>query len=203
MNDFVLELQQIMPKLQLLTMNFPKLKLVWSPGAHYTSELFHVSKTFLYAFNLMVKSLIIQIIFHYKLQELKRGKPQPNPEEALSIMKEATGLSVSKYNPITHSLLSKMPGIDSRNVYTILNHCNSLVDLAKMTESELTEVLGNSQNAKALYAGLHSRILFENSESNQGSSGKSKPSVQAGPSKSSTTSNFRVGVKDRGRRGKR
>ena len=37
------DLSQIMPKLQLLSINFPKLRIVWSPGAHYTSEVFHVS----------------------------------------------------------------------------------------------------------------------------------------------------------------
>jgi len=37
------DLAQIMPKLQILTMQFPKLKLIWSPGAHYTAEIFHVS----------------------------------------------------------------------------------------------------------------------------------------------------------------
>jgi len=36
------DLEQIMPKLLLLTIHFPKLRIIWSPGAHYTSEIFHV-----------------------------------------------------------------------------------------------------------------------------------------------------------------
>lgn len=39
------DLAQVMAKLQVLTMNFPKLRLIWSPGAHYTAELFHASET--------------------------------------------------------------------------------------------------------------------------------------------------------------
>ncbi|ODN06062.1 DNA repair endonuclease XPF [Orchesella cincta] len=165
------ELQQIMPKLQLLTMNFPKLKLVWSPGAHYTSELFH---------------------------ELKRGKEQPNPDQALSILKEATGTHlVSKYNPVPHSFLSKMPGIDSRNVYTLLNRCDSLLHLVKLTEEELSNILENAVTAKALYTGIHSKILLDSFEVP-----KQKANPCSKPGKS-TVQGFRVGLRDKGRRQKK
>ncbi|CAL8083523.1 unnamed protein product [Orchesella dallaii] len=156
------ELQQIIPKLQLLTMNFPKLKLIWSPGAYYTAELFH---------------------------ELKRGKEQPNPDKALSIWKEALGTHlVSKYNPIPYSFLSKMPGIDSRNIYTLLNRTDSLLNLVKLSEKELFGFLENEMTAKALYAGIHSKILLDSSEvCNRKISKNSKP-VRHG---------FRIEVKGR------
>merc|ERR1712142_589746 len=45
----------IMAKLQLLTLHFPKLRILWSPSAHATAELFH---------------------------ELKQGREQPDPGTA-------------------------------------------------------------------------------------------------------------------------
>lgn len=132
----------------------------------------------------------------FELQELKRGKEQPNPNEALSILKEATGITVSKYNPIPHAFLSKMPGIDSKNVYTILNRCESLVDLSKLSEEQLLEVLENSQTAKLLYAGFHSKILLESSDTSAG-----KPKSGSSKSATTTSSSYRVmGAKARGKR---
>ncbi|CAG7728085.1 unnamed protein product [Allacma fusca] len=132
------DLTQVMPKLQVLTMNFPNLRLIWSPGSHYTSEVF---------------------------QELKKGKDQPSPEEAMAIQKESVGEHIStKYNPIPHSFLSKMPGIDSRNVYSILNRCESLHELANLTEKDLEETLENSHTAAVLYAGLHSETLTSDAQ---------------------------------------
>jgi DNA excision repair protein ERCC-4 len=132
------DLTQVMPKLQVLTMNFPNLRLIWSPGAHYTSEVF---------------------------QELKKGKAQPSPDEAMAIQKEAVGEHIStKYSPIPHSFISRMPGIDSRNVYSILNRFNSLQELANAPEKELEETLENSHTAAVLYAGIHSETLTSDTD---------------------------------------
>jgi len=136
------DLSQIMPKLQLLTINFPNLKVIWSPGAHYTSEIFH---------------------------ELKRGKPEPSPEEAMSIMKDSTGThAVSKYNPVTHTFLSKLPGINSQNVYSILNQCESMDELCSLTESQLSTILQNSAAAGLLYSGIHSKLFLVESGETSG-----------------------------------
>jgi len=54
-----------------------------------------------------------------------------------------------------------MPGIDSRNIYSLLRRCNSLSDLAKLSEIELASLLENGKNASVLYSALHSNILIE------------------------------------------
>lgn len=77
------------------------------------------------------------------------------------------------------------------------------MDLARMSVEELTEILENSQTAKELHAGFHSKIIIEGTESNSSSSGVSAKSTKPGSSKPTASSNFRVGVKDRARRGKK
>lgn len=111
---------------------------------------------------------------------MKRGKDQPNPETAKALQKEATGISFSQYNPVAHAFLSKMPGVDSRNVYLLLNRCGSFTELAKMTLEELTEVMENSQMAKALYDGLHTKVLLHSKSSTENSPSKSK-NAKSGP----------------------
>ena len=100
----------------------------------------------------------------------------------MAIQKESVGTHIStKYNPITHSFLSKMPGMDSRNIYTILNRCSTLAEVAALSEKELAEILENSQTAALLYAGLHSENLTAAVE---GQSGNSRlKSVKAAVSK--------------------
>jgi ERCC4-type nuclease len=111
---------------------------------------------------------------------LKRGKPQPSAEEALAIMKEATGThETSRFNPVSHGFLSKLPGIDSKNVYSVLNRCDSLDLLCSMTEIELGSIIENSQTGCVLYSGLHSKLTTgENSDVTEGSSSR-KPAFKA------------------------
>ena len=122
-----------------------------------------------------------------RIQELKRGKSQPDAEQALSIMKEATGThATSRFNPVSHAFLSKLPGIDSKNVYTLLNRCDSLDLLCHLTQAELGSMLENSQTGSVLYAGLHSKLTGDDSAKAEGPSasttGRPGYKTKAGPS---------------------
>jgi len=71
----------------------------------------------------------------------------------------------------------KMPGINSKNVYAVMNRVENLMQLVKMSLAELTEVLGNSVNAKLLHDFIHSDDQLPQTES------ASAASVSAAPSK--------------------
>jgi len=116
-------------------------------------------------------------------QELKRGKPQPDAEKALSIMKEATGShATTRFNPVSHAFLSKLPGIDSQNVYTLLNRCDTLDLLCHLSEPELGTMLENKSAASVLYSGLHSKLtILEASEKAEAASGRPGFKSKAGP----------------------
>jgi DNA excision repair protein ERCC-4 len=123
---------EIMQKLQLLTIHFPKLRLVWSPSPYATAQLF---------------------------EELKLNKEQPNLEKVNQIDPDdplnELGIVTDKYNTAVYDFLLKLPGITSKNIHSVMKKGKSLKNLVKLSESELNEILGNSKDAKLLHDILH------------------------------------------------
>nr|XP_033329091.1 DNA repair endonuclease XPF isoform X1 [Megalopta genalis] len=121
----------ITSKLQLLTLHFPRLKLIWSPGPHATAQLF---------------------------EELKLGKPQPDATKAAQVgIEENDQIEAAKYNSHIHDFIAKLPGVTTKNLYSILNKGQSLDHLVKLTKEEITEMIGNKNEAQMLYNGLHEK----------------------------------------------
>ncbi|KAL9692207.1 hypothetical protein quinque_000023, partial [Culex quinquefasciatus] len=124
----------IMQKLQLLTMHFPKLKLVWSPSPYATAQLF---------------------------EELKQGKLEPDPDVAALVgSDEAGGPSemeniAESSNPNIHDFLIKLPGINSKNIGKVMRKCKNLKELLQKSQEELRELLGTELHAKMLWEILH------------------------------------------------
>lgn len=129
-------------KLQLLTLHFPKLKLVWSQSPHASAQLF---------------------------EELKSGRDQPNAEKAATIgvdeNTEDSQLMFQKYNPHIQDFIAKLPGVNSKNLCAILNKGKSLDHLIKLTEDELAEIVGNKSDAQMLYNSIHKKCEM-NEETN-------------------------------------
>ncbi|KAI4498440.1 hypothetical protein M0802_006375 [Mischocyttarus mexicanus] len=121
-------------KLQLLTLHFPKLKLVWSQSPHASAQLF---------------------------EELKSGRDQPSAEKAVTVgvdeNAEDTQLMFQKYNPHIQDFIAKLPGVHSKNLCAILNKGKSLSNLIKLTEDELVEIVGNRSDAQMLYNSIHKK----------------------------------------------
>uniref|UniRef100_A0AAG5CVB2 DNA repair endonuclease XPF n=1 Tax=Anopheles atroparvus TaxID=41427 RepID=A0AAG5CVB2_ANOAO len=128
--------EDIMAKLQLLTIHFPKLRLVWSPSPYSTAQLF---------------------------EELKQGKGEPDPDVAVKVgtddtageEPEGTDTAALLLNVDVQEFLTKLPGITSRNVGKIMRQCRSLRELTQKSESELEELLGGQALAKQLWDILH------------------------------------------------
>ncbi|XP_053670214.1 DNA repair endonuclease XPF [Anopheles nili] len=123
----------IMAKLQLLTIHFPKLRLVWSPSPYATAQLF---------------------------EELKQGKPEPDPDVALKVGSDEAGTDEAEAldglaNVEVQEFLLKLPGITSRNIGRVMRQCKSLRDLTQRTEPQLEELLGGQAVAKQLWDILH------------------------------------------------
>lgn len=126
----------ITSKLQLLTLHFPRLKLVWSPSPHASAQLF---------------------------EELKSGRDQPNVEKAIQIgldeNAEDKQVMLQKYNSSIQDFISKLPGVHTKNVCRILNQGQSLDHLIKLTEDELTAIIENQSDAQMLYNSIHKQCL--------------------------------------------
>lgn len=123
----------ITARLQLLTLHFPKLRILWSPSPHATAELF---------------------------EELKKGREEPSAEKAAAMSFDfVDDHNVDRFNPSVKDLVSKLPGVNSKNLFALLNRVESLVDLMGYSVEELADILGSRQAGEMLHQGLHSRAV--------------------------------------------
>ncbi|XP_072229597.1 DNA repair endonuclease XPF [Leuresthes tenuis] len=120
----------ISSKLTLLTLHFPRLRILWCPSPHATAELF---------------------------LELKQGRAEPDASAAQAITAESDTVAESAdlYNPGPYDFLLKMPGVNMKNYRALVKNADSLADLAKLSQEKLAEILGNANNAKLLHDFLH------------------------------------------------
>ncbi|XP_037794294.1 LOW QUALITY PROTEIN: DNA repair endonuclease XPF-like [Penaeus monodon] len=121
--------KDVAAKLQLLTLHFPHLRLLWCPSPYATAEIF---------------------------QLLKEGKEEPVVAQAQAITAETNPeVDSDKFNPQIKDFISKLPGITTKNIYSVLNKVSDLSELLSLSKEKLKKILGNSRNAQALYSGLH------------------------------------------------
>ncbi|XP_066130910.1 DNA repair endonuclease XPF [Saccopteryx bilineata] len=120
----------ISSKLTLLTLHFPRLRILWCPSPHATAELF---------------------------EELKQSKPQPDAAAAMAVTADSETLPESdKYNPGPQDFLLKMPGVNAKNCRSLMSHVKNIAELASLSQDRLGSILGNAANAKQLYDFIHS-----------------------------------------------
>ncbi|CAH1775707.1 unnamed protein product [Owenia fusiformis] len=141
-----ISVQDITSKLTLLTLHFPKLRILWCQSPYATAELF---------------------------EQLKRGRPQPDAVRAMEIA-TASDIDTGSYNHGPQDMLLKMPGVNSKNVRYILTKVESIEDLTNKSQDEIAEILGNKLNAKQLWEFLHTEHKPESNEVNQKLQVKSK-----------------------------
>ncbi|XP_075422255.1 DNA repair endonuclease XPF [Ascaphus truei] len=124
-----ISVNDITSKITLLTLHFPRLRILWCPSPHATAELF---------------------------EELKQNRAQPDAATAMAITADSETIPESeKYNPGPQDFLLKLPGINAKNCRAIMNHVKSIAELTTLSQEKLSEILGNSNNAKQLYDFIH------------------------------------------------
>ncbi|TRY83980.1 hypothetical protein DNTS_006298 [Danionella cerebrum] len=120
-------------KLTLLTLHFPRLRLLWCPSPYVTAELF---------------------------QELKHGRPEPDAAaaQAVTAQSETVTESADVYNPGPYDFLLRLPGVNVKNFKSLIRHTSCLADLVTFSQEKLTEILGSSSNARQLYEFIHNSM---------------------------------------------
>ncbi|XP_053496427.1 DNA repair endonuclease XPF [Ictalurus furcatus] len=123
----------ITSKLTLLTLHFPRLRLLWCPSPHATAQLF---------------------------QELKHARPEPDAITAQAVTAESDVVedSVDLYNPGPYDFLLRMPGVNVKNVRGLIKHAASLAELLTLSLEKLGEILGSASNARQLHEFLHNTM---------------------------------------------
>lgn len=121
--------QSVSSKLVLLTLHFPKLRILWCSSAHATAELF---------------------------RDLKAKHPQPDPSVALTVGQDTLDMTESAvYNATAQDFLLKLPGINSKNYRAVMDKVSDFQELVSLSVKELDTILGNSTNASLLWNFLH------------------------------------------------
>ncbi|XP_044033423.1 DNA repair endonuclease XPF [Siniperca chuatsi] len=120
----------ISSKLTLLTLHFPRLRILWCPSPHATADLF---------------------------LDLKQGRSEPDAAAAQAVTAESDMVAESAdlYNPGPYDFLLKMPGVNTKNYRALIKNADSLADLARLSQDKLAEILENANSAKLLYEFLH------------------------------------------------
>ncbi|XP_050041725.2 DNA repair endonuclease XPF [Dermacentor andersoni] len=126
--------QNFVSKLILLTMHFPRLRLLWCQSPYATAEIFDI---------------------------LKHGKEEPTVAEAQAVTEKElqdSGKSSDKYNPAPQDFLLHLPGVGLKNYTALMRKFTSLADMFKASEEELSSAMGNAAQAKALWDAIHKPI---------------------------------------------
>ncbi|KAH8260794.1 hypothetical protein KR026_008609, partial [Drosophila bipectinata] len=128
----------IVQKLQLLTLHFPKLRLIWSPSPYATAQLF---------------------------EELKLGKPEPDPQQAVALgSDEPTAGEQLHFNSGIYDFLLRLPGVNTRSIHGLMRNGGSLRQLLLRSQKELEDLLQSQEGGKLLYDILHVAHLPEKDE---------------------------------------
>lgn len=107
----------VVRKLQLLTLHFPRLRLIWSPSPYATAQLF---------------------------EELKTDKEEPDAKQAAAIGDDDEWDELNhdkpsqqqhhKLNANLYDFLVKLPGLNTRNVHKLMKAGGCLKDILQKSE---------------------------------------------------------------------
>lgn len=138
----------IVKKLQLLNIHFPKLRIIWSPSPYATAQLF---------------------------EELKVGKPEPDIKTAVAIGSEEPGGDVhDAVNSHIFDFILRLPGVNSKNIHKVMRHGGDMKQLLKKSQAELADLLDSQANAKMFYNILHVAYIPQKDEQATSAPGTSK-----------------------------
>ena len=123
----LIENTSVQSKLVLLTLAFPRLRIIWSSSPYATAEIF---------------------------ADLKNNNPQPDPAKAVLIGAEDEGLDTPGINAAAEEVLRSLPGITAKNVRHVMNMAGSIRELCELDLAGVQSILG-IEAGKVLHAFLH------------------------------------------------
>ncbi|KAI7738617.1 hypothetical protein M8C21_011478 [Ambrosia artemisiifolia] len=119
----------IISKLSLLALHFPRLRIVWSRSLHATAEIF---------------------------ASLKLNQDEPDEAKATRVgVPSEEGfveddVRAENYNTSAVEFLRRLPGVTDSNYRAIMEGCSSLAELALLPAEKLAELMGGQKSANTL-----------------------------------------------------
>lgn len=110
------ETKDLQSKIVLLTLTFPRLKVIWSSSPYQTAQIF---------------------------EELKRQQPEPDPLEAVRIGLENDETEGEKtFNVAPLDLLRAIPGVSGKNAQRLYLHCRDIREVANLDVNDFDPLVG-------------------------------------------------------------
>lgn len=117
----------IQSKLVLLTLSFPRLRIIWSSSPYATTDIF---------------------------ADLKTNNPEPDPSVAVSVGAEDDSEKGAGVNATAEELLRCLPGVTAKNVHFVMGKVGSVRELCELPLERVQEILG-VEPGKACYEFMH------------------------------------------------
>ena len=138
------ETKDLQSKLVLLTLAFPRLKIIWSSSPFQTAEIF---------------------------EELKKQQEEPDPLRAVQIglnlnNEDGAGLVLNPeertFNTAPQDLLRTIPGVTGKNAYRVYLECRNVMEVANMGVRELEPLVGRESGRQIVR--FFERSVFDDEE---------------------------------------
>lgn len=106
----------IQNKIVLLTLAFPRLRIIWSSSPYATADVF---------------------------ADFKSSNREPDPAFAMSIGTEGQGDGDEAVNQLAEEMLRALPGVSQMNYRTIMNHVGSVREFCDLGLKEMQSLMGD------------------------------------------------------------
>ena len=121
----------IQSKLVLLTLTFPRVRIIWSCSPYATAEIF---------------------------RDLKVNSPEPDPAKAVTVGAEEDPDAGAGVNAVAEELLRTLPGITAKNVKHVMSKVESVRALCELSLPQVQEyfsqALGVAEDCIPSYVSL-------------------------------------------------
>ena len=114
-------------KITMLTLAFPRLRIIWSSSPHATAEI---------------------------LNDLKLNNPEPDPERAVLLGAEDNPEVDGGANAAAEELLRSLPGITDKNVKHVMSKVPSIKAFCQLELAQVQEIIGVGPG-KSCYEFMH------------------------------------------------
>ncbi len=118
----------IISKLVLLLQQFPTLRLFWAKGAQDAVEIFLT---------------------------VKQKEQEPDETLVASLGVDSVKAVETEYNAGPKALLRSLPGIDGKNLVSVMRKVRNVATLIQMPRAEMDEILGSPAKGKMLHDFVH------------------------------------------------
>ena len=130
--DETLPLSSVQAKLVLLTLSFPRLRIIWSSSPYQTAEIF---------------------------ENLKTQEPEPDPIAAVRAgLDKDMKAEDQVFNLEPHEMLGVVPGVTPQNLKNLTLRTENVREVANMTIEELNTLIGQ-EAARKVHAFFNRNLI--------------------------------------------